>query len=531
MRLSHRVFLALLAGGAGIVSALAGGCSGSDPAATSTGKSAEDLYAAKGYLWPGGLVDVCFESNSDPAAETWHSVVRAWVTSSWEQSGANITFNGWGLCDVESPGDGIRIAFQDVRSHSLIGTRIAGEGNGMVLNYQYQAWPAPVKNIPVGTMLGYIAVHEFGHALGFPHEQDRPDALSSSLSDGETACIERYLAQQAEAGTTSDWLDEGSPLGVLSPIGTYDHLSVMNYCNTAGHYQNFGVLSAGDIAGVRALYPPQKGAHPINRPDDPISSRFPLSTVNLQTPGNTNPSCTGVILAATKTTTKILTAAHCKVNSTTTGRYYPTTASLSPGASLPSGAVFSASTVTPVAIPSGVVCDPDVPGSIPRTCYVNAGTGTQYYADLAVLTVDSPPPDGYVPVALGASGALDATPSDDSWEVGSGYGGPMQWAPTDECGADVAGSFVAAAPFAQRGDTGGPVFQEVKSPLVSKNGMILIGIASTLGPCTDSATCGARANVYTNVVNANNYTWLTGLGGAPAQTATAANVGSFGASL
>jgi hypothetical protein len=52
-----------------------------------------------------------------------------------------------------------------------------------------------------------------------------------------------------------------------------------------------------------------------------------------------------------------------------------------------------------------------------------------------------------------------------------------------------------------------------------------------LGPCTDSATCSARANVYANVLNANNHTWLTGLGGAPAQPATAANIFSFGASL
>jgi len=72
-----------------------------------------------------------------------------------------------------------------------------------------------------------IAVHEFGHALGFAHEQNRSD------TPGE--------CRQLKQGTSGDVL--------LTP---YDPRSVMNYCNPK--YNNDGMLSALDIAAVRELY-------------------------------------------------------------------------------------------------------------------------------------------------------------------------------------------------------------------------------------------------------------------------------------
>jgi hypothetical protein len=70
-------------------------------------------------------------------------------------------------------------------------------------------------------------VHEFGHALGFAHEQNRPDRPST--------CTEPA---------------QGSNGNLM--IGAWDLQSVMNYCNP--DWNGNGQLSATDIAGVRQLY-------------------------------------------------------------------------------------------------------------------------------------------------------------------------------------------------------------------------------------------------------------------------------------
>jgi hypothetical protein len=181
------------------------------------------LFASvlKDSVWTSRSIFVCWENlesvNADPAA-----MVRAAVSRTWEKQSA-VRFIGWETCAAENAG--IRIRIEDSGPHTKgLGRRLDRQRDGMVLNFEFAKWPC---SEPRKFCVESIAVHEFGHALGFAHEQNRFDA------PGEC----RALAQ----GTKGDLL--------LTP---YDRESVMNYCNPK--YNNGGVLSALDVKAVQEVY-------------------------------------------------------------------------------------------------------------------------------------------------------------------------------------------------------------------------------------------------------------------------------------
>lgn len=187
------------------------------------------LMAAK---WPFNVVFVCWE-NATPDDLEQRRWVREAVANSWEKHSA-LRFFGWTDCNDRFLG--IRIAIEDTGPHvKFIGKYLsynaAGNAvvvrNGMVLNHTYRNW-SPACQGMIEYCIRTIAVHEFGHAIGFAHEQNRPD------TPGECT--------KAPQGTSGDNI-------TLTP---WDPHSVMNYCNE--RYSNDGELSTFDIKAVQYIY-------------------------------------------------------------------------------------------------------------------------------------------------------------------------------------------------------------------------------------------------------------------------------------
>lgn len=183
----------------------------------------DEGFVLSGSIWPTRDVNVCWESFAT-STEEQRGWIRAAVAGSWEKH-SRVTFNGWGLCTSGSKG--VRIQINDEGPHvKRLGRYLDGLVNGMVLNFTYRNW-GTVCQQSVRWCSELIAIHEFGHALGFAHEQNRDDTPSTCTEDPQ--------------GTNGD-----------VKVGAWDLNSVMNYCNPS--WNGNGQLSATDIQMVTQYY-------------------------------------------------------------------------------------------------------------------------------------------------------------------------------------------------------------------------------------------------------------------------------------
>jgi hypothetical protein len=170
--------------------------------------------------WPSSSIYVCWD-NPETKYQREMDIVREAVRNSWEAA-SSLRFTGWQKCAVQNRG--IRITIDDSGPHTKgLGRRLDGIVAGMVLNFTFKEWGERCQDM-LDFCIKSISVHEFGHAIGFAHEQNRPD------TPGE--CDK---PAQGSNGTA-----------MLTP---YDPNSVMNYCNPK--YNNNGQLSKYDTETVQ----------------------------------------------------------------------------------------------------------------------------------------------------------------------------------------------------------------------------------------------------------------------------------------
>ena len=165
-------------------------------------------------------------------------IFRAAVSNTWQRF-SSVRFTGWAACPAGGIGGGastkhvrIRIAAQGRENSGAGGS--ARIGMDALSSSEENKPGMKVSFNPDGTAakgrVEYIAVHEFGHILGFVHEQDTPGNTVHGVAQCKSSGI--------EANATS--------------LTAYDRDSIMNYCNKDGNSQ--GNLTIKDINGLQRIY-------------------------------------------------------------------------------------------------------------------------------------------------------------------------------------------------------------------------------------------------------------------------------------
>lgn len=190
------------------------------------GITKEELFGTmlRSSKWKKMPIGVCWENPSDGDADKRAIVQRA-VEETW-MAHAAITFMGWNdTCAEKTPGVHIRISDEEPHTRAM-GYYLDQYPSGLILNFQFTNWSRDCMQ-KRDFCIYAVAAHEFGHVLGFTHEQNRNDAPAE--------------CQAERSGTVGDY-----------KVTRFDRGSIMSYCNP--NWNGDGKLSELDIQAVQTVY-------------------------------------------------------------------------------------------------------------------------------------------------------------------------------------------------------------------------------------------------------------------------------------